>query len=195
MLRICCVYLHPMFSFPGPCEKFLQVHTTACSVIYCCRALQRVSHSFCFQAFLKVAEWNMTYCTLCVTHSVPLPPHPTKYNPRQSSSARHPLNISLFFDKDWTSWSFVTVTVTGRLISTLLQGDRCNLTSCDCAGRESIQRVVCACLCGVSVCVRAATLKSRLGKANGKKSSKCVFSSDGNVQPKDGRFQVNFMDY
>lgn len=103
----------------------------------------------------------------------------TKYNLCQLLSTGHPLNISLFFNKDWTSFCFVTVTsCDGDADQHIIGGiRRCNISLCDCVGRES--HVAC-CAC-VWVCLCAVTVKSIPGEKQMKKTRASLWSSASNV--------------
>lgn len=174
-----------------PCSPFwvsIKCAYRAHSVIYCLRELHRAPHSFCFQALQQYPS-EIWLSILYMSSILSLSHYTTKYNLCQLLSTGHPLNISLFFDKDWTSLCFVTVTsCDGDADQHIIGGiRRCNISLCNCVGRES--RV--ACCVGVSVCCHG---KINSGwKANEKTSSKFVEFSLKRLL-KRGEFRVNFMD-
>lgn len=118
-------------------------------MIYCLRELHRAPHSFCFQALQQYPS-EIWLSILYMSSILSLSHYTTKYNLCQLLSTGHPLNISLFFNKDWTSLCFVTVTsCDGDADQHIIGGiRRCNISLCNCVGRES--HVAC-CAC-VSVC-------------------------------------------
>lgn len=110
----------------------------------------------------------------------------TKYNIEQLFSAGHPLNISLFSNKDRTSASFVAV------------------TSCDGRGwsahyrreTETQQKLVRLCWLRVDVaCCVCCHCKINIGRSKWKKKKSRKFVEFRlKCLPKGGWFQVNFMD-
>lgn len=159
-------------------------------MIYCLRELHRAPHSFCFQALQQYPS-EIWLSILYMSSILSLSHYTTKYNLCQLLSTGHPLNISLFFNKDWTSLCFVTVTsCDGDADQHIIGGiRRCNISLCDCVGRES--HVAC-CAC-VWVCLCAVTVKSIPGEKQMKNSSKFVEFSLKRLL-KCGEFRVNFMD-
>lgn len=139
-------------------------------MIYCLRELHRAPHSFCFQALQQYPS-EIWLSILYMSSILSLSHYTTKYNLCQLLSTGHPLNISLFFNKDWTSFCFVTVTSCDGDVDQHIIGGirRCNISLCDCVGRES-HVACCACVC-VSVCCHS---KINTGwKANEKLEQVC----------------------
>lgn len=147
-------------------------------MIYCLRELHRAPHSFCFQALQQYPS-EIWLSILYMSSILSLSHYTTKYNLCQLLSTGHPLNISLFFNKDWTSFCFVTVTsCDGDADQHIIGGiRRCNISLCDCVGRES--HVAC-CAC-VWVCLCAVTVKSISGEKQMKKTRASLWSSASNV--------------
>ena len=103
-----CVHLDPMFPFLCPCA--CSAHTVARSVIYCLR--ESLIHLAFKLSHNTPVRYDLLYFK-CHPFCLSRTDYTTKYNPEQLLSAGHPLNISLSFNKDWTSSSFVTVTSHG----------------------------------------------------------------------------------
>lgn len=103
-----CVYLGPMFYFIGPCEMCLQC--TQLPFLWSI-AWESYKESLIHFAFKFSHNTHVKYDLVCLKcHPLCLSQYTTKYNLWQLlSSTGHPLNISLFFNKDWSSSSFVTV--------------------------------------------------------------------------------------
>lgn len=146
------------------------MHTSACSVIYCLRELQKecLIH-FAFELShntrVKYELLSFKRHPFCLSPTAPLNITSNNY-----CLQAHPLNILLFFNEDWTSSSFVTVTsCDGNADQHITAGRRRGSTSWrERAGTESMWRAACMRAC-------AATVKSILGKANRGNKKSCKF--------------------